>query len=183
MARDLFSKIEALLFTFGRPLPCRDIAGFLGKEEEETELLLEAYKESLQKDSERGICLKRVEDRYLLSIKQEHIEFVANIWPLTVQSKLSPAAYETLACVLYNQPVTRAQVEAVRGVNSDGIMSRLEERGLIEECGILEQPGRPSVFRVTDKFMLEVGIESKEDLKPTELLMYETIRSLEEGDM
>ena len=94
---------------------------------------------------------------------------------------LSQASYETLAVIAYNQPVTRAQVESVRGVSSDSIISRLIDRGWIEECGNLDAPGRPALFRTTDQFLMEFGISSVDELPSMELMSYGTIRDLEES--
>ena len=94
---------------------------------------------------------------------------------------LSQASYETLAVIAYNQPCTRAQVELVRGVSSDSIISRLIDRGWIEECGNLDAPGRPSLFSTTEQFLLEFGIESVDELPSMELMSYKTIRDLEES--
>ena len=77
--------------------------------------------------------------------------------------------------------MTRAQVEEVRGVNSDGIMSRLEERGLIESCGVLEQVGRPALFRVSERFLIESGLRSAEDIPAMDLLMVDSLRQWEES--
>ena len=94
---------------------------------------------------------------------------------------MSQASYETLAIVAYNQPVTRAQVEAVRGVSSDSIISRLLDRGWIEEAGTLDAPGRPTLFKTSEQFLLEFGIDSIDDLPSMELMSYKTIRDLEQS--
>ena len=92
---------------------------------------------------------------------------------------LSQASYETLAVIAYNQPCTRAQVETVRGVSSDSIISRLLDRGWIEEAGCLDAPGRPALFATSRQFLTEFGIESVDDLPPMELMSYQTIRDME----
>jgi segregation and condensation protein B len=94
---------------------------------------------------------------------------------------LSQASYETLAVIAYNQPCTRAQVELVRGVSSDSIISRLLDRGWIEEAGNLDAPGRPSLFKTSRKFLTEFGIESVKELPPLELMSYQTIRDMEDS--
>jgi segregation and condensation protein B len=97
------------------------------------------------------------------------------------QAPLSQASYETLAVIAYNQPCTRAQVEQVRGVSSDSIISRLLDRGWIEEAGNLDAPGRPALFKTSRQFLMEFGIESVKDLPPMELMSYKTIRDLEDS--
>jgi hypothetical protein len=86
-----------------------------------------------------------------------------------------------LAIIAYNQPVTRAQVEAVRGVNSDSIISRLLERSLICEAGTMDAPGRPTLFATTEQFLMDFGLRSVKDLPPMEMLMYGTLRDFEES--
>ena len=98
-----------------------------------------------------------------------------------MKAPLSQASYETLAIVAYNQPVTRAQVEAVRGVSSDSIISRLLDRGWIEEAGYLDAPGRPTLFKTSEQFLLEFGIKSIDELPSMELMSYKTIRDLEQS--
>ncbi|MDO5033491.1 MAG: SMC-Scp complex subunit ScpB [Eubacteriales bacterium] len=178
----MLAKLEALLFASGEGLPLAVLADLLEEEAEVVTSLLIDLADRYQADASSALELRRVEDKYLLSLKQDFQELLSRLYRPGYLSSLSPASYETLACVLYNQPVTRAQVEAVRGVNSDGVMTRLLERGLLEECGVLEQAGRPSLFRVTEKFMLEMGLSSVEELKPLELLMYDNLRQLEEGE-
>jgi segregation and condensation protein B len=86
-----------------------------------------------------------------------------------------------LAVIAYNQPCTRAQVETVRGVSSDSIISRLLDRGWIEEAGCLDAPGRPALFATSKQFLTEFGIESVDDLPPMELMSYQTIRDMEDS--
>ncbi len=176
------ASLEALLFASGDGLTISGLMELLELGEDQVKSLLEALEAKYRDDTSSALTLRHVENKYLLSVKRDFKDLLARLYRPGYMPPLSPASYETLACVLYNQPVTRAQVEAVRGVNSDGVMARLLERGFIEECGVLEQVGRPSVFRVTDKFMLEMGLSSVEDLKPMELLMYDNLRRLENGD-
>lgn len=180
--RSHLAELEALLFAAGDPLDLESIAEILDLDKEVCADLLQSLGEHLDADAHSGLCLRRLENRYVLSIKASCKETTARFFRPGHMPALSSASYETLAAVLYNQPVTRAQVEAVRGVNSDGIMSRLEERGLIESCGVLEQPGRPALFRVSEKFLLETGLRSSEDLPPLDLLMYDSIRKWEERE-
>lgn len=182
MENSYLAKLEALLFASGIGIRLETLMSILDLEQELALDLLSELEEKLDQDQDSGLMVAQVDDLFLLTIKQDLRTQVSELYNTGSLAKLTPASYEVLAAILYNQPVTRAQVEAIRGVNSDGIISRLEERKLVEECGILDQPGRPSVFRVTDKFMLEMGISSAKDLAPVELLMYENIRKLEEGE-
>lgn len=176
----ILASLEALLFASGEGLSKDDLSAILELKEEDLTQALQELEHKYSEDASSALSLRRVEERYLLSLKPCHKEVLERLYHPEHLPRLSAASYETLAAVLYNQPVTKAQVELVRGVNSDGIITRLLQRGLLEECGVLEQVGRPSLFRVSEKFMLEMGISSVEELKPMELLMYENLRSLEE---
>lgn len=181
-AREEFYELacaEALLFASGDPLPAAELAAILDLDEGAVTALMDRLRERYERDMNSGLCLKKVNDAYVLTTKEDCAECLSRFFRPSHLPALSNAAYETLAAVLYNQPVTRAQVEEVRGVNSDGIMTRLEERGLIESCGVLEQVGRPALYRVSQRFLLETGIESAEELPPIDLLMYGTIRDVE----
>jgi segregation and condensation protein B len=92
---------------------------------------------------------------------------------------LTQAAYETLAIIAYNQPATRSQIESIRGVGSDSIVSRLIERGLVREAGTLDAPGRPTLFETTEDFLQEFGLRSVHDLPSMEMMMYGTLREIE----
>lgn len=176
----VLASLEAVLFASGEGLGLDELSAILDLGQEDLLDALESLASKYSEDSSSALALRRVEERYLLSLKPCHQEVLERLYHPEHLPKLSAASYETLAAVLYNQPVTKAQVELVRGVNSDGIITRLLQRGLLEECGVLEQVGRPTLFRVSEKFMLEMGISGVEELKPMELLMYENLRSLEE---
>ena len=92
---------------------------------------------------------------------------------------LSPATYEALAVIAYNQPCTRSQVEAVRGVNSDSVINRLVERGLVAIVDYLDAPGRPALFATTERFLQQTGLSSPDELEPLELMMYGTLQDIE----
>ena len=111
--------------------------------------------------------------------RPEQKKFIERLYAPKAQVPLSQASYETLAVIAYNQPCTRAQVETVRGVSSDSIISRLLDRGWIEEAGYLDAPGRPALFATSKQFLTEFGIESVDDLPPMELMSYQTIRDME----
>jgi len=123
--------------------------------------------------------LREADGKYTLSTKPGFFDIITRMYQPRHRPPLSQAAYETLAIIAYNQPVTRAQVEAVRGVNSDSIISRLIERNLIYEAGHLDAPGRPTLFATTEQFLLDVGLGSVDELPAMEMLMYGTLRDLE----
>ncbi len=172
--------LEALLFAAGDPLPIEKIRQITGLERSVLEGILSNMAERFQRDTHRGTMLRAVEGSWLLCTKPEQAQTLERLFQPRMRPPLSQAAYETLAIIAYNQPVTRAQVESVRGVNSDSIISRLLERNLINEAGTLEAPGRPVLFATTEQFLLDFGLRSVKDLPPMEMLMYGTLRDFEE---
>ncbi|MDI9468978.1 MAG: SMC-Scp complex subunit ScpB [Bacillota bacterium] len=176
---ELAAVLEALLFASGDPLDLVELADLTGHAPDVVESVLERQRREAAEDPGRGIELRRVGSRYSLATKPGTTAWVSRLFEPRHRPRLTPAAYETLAIVAYNQPVTRAQIEFVRGVNSDSIVSRLEERGYIEVVGQLETPGRPSLFATTERFLLETGLSGPEELPPMEMLMYDTLQSFE----
>ena len=128
-----------------------------------------------------GLEIRKTEDSYAIMTRPSQKKILDRMFGPRQSPPLSQASYETLAVIAYNQPCTRAQVELVRGVSSDSIISRLLDRGWIEEAGNLDAPGRPSLFKTSRKFLTEFGIESVRDLPPLELMSYQTIRDMEES--
>ncbi len=175
----LEAAIEAILFASGDPVALDRIASVTGLQKDQTRRLLEEMMSRTQADPSRGITIQRVQDTYLLSTKTTMNAVMRVLFQPRNRPPLSQAAYETLAIVAYNQPVTRSRIEAVRGVGSDGILARLVERGLVRECGTLDAPGRPMLFETTDTFLREFGLTAVTDLPPMEMLMVGTLRGIE----
>ncbi|MBP7401069.1 MAG: SMC-Scp complex subunit ScpB [Clostridia bacterium] len=176
---DLEAAIEAILFAAGDPIPLDRIASVTGLQKEPVAKLLQDMIRKMDADPARGIVICRIRDTYTLTTKPCMNTVMGLLFQPRNRPPLSQAAYETLAIVAYNQPVTRSRIEAVRGVGSDGILARLVERGLVRECGTLEAPGRPTLFETTDMFLREFGLESVADLPPMEMLMVGTLQGIE----
>lgn len=160
---DQIHAMEAILFASGDPVPIDRLAAVLEIELEDVidcaEKLTQEYKKR-----EAGICVRRLEESYQLCSRPEYADLIVSMMRHRKPPKLSQAALEVLAIVAYFQPVTRAYIEDVRGVDSSYSVSVLAERGLIETCGRLDVPGRPMLFQTTDTFLRVMGIESLEDL-------------------
>lgn len=171
--------LEALLFMAGDPIPVEKLAAVTGLEKSVLIPLLDQMAAHLQHDPRRGIFLRQAEGKYQLATKPEQLAILERLYQPRHRPPMSQPAYETLAIIAYNQPVTRAQVEAVRGVNSDSIISRLIERDFVCEVGNLDAPGRPALFATTEQFLLDFGLSSVSDLPPMEMMMYGTLRDLE----
>ncbi len=128
-------------------------------------IALEALRTRYPKE-DSGLCLLHLNTHWQLATKTEFAECVRRVLDTRRSVPLGPAAMETLTVIAYNQPVSRAFIEQVRGVDSSSSVSGLLEKGLIEEAGRLDLPGRPVSFRTTDVFLRCFGLSSLEDLPP-----------------
>lgn len=162
---DLLSVIEAILFAAGESVPVARLSLILGVGEDEVLAAAEELREKYESE-QRGMRILRLDDRLQMCSAPEFAPYISKVLEQRKPPMLSQPALETLAVVAYFQPVTRAYVEQVRGVDSSYTVSALCERGLIEECGRLEVPGRPAIFRTTDVFLRTMGISSLAELPP-----------------
>ncbi len=169
------ARLEALLFVAGDPLAYKDIAEYLELDEKEAMELVEQLKHRYQRDPMSGLIVRQIEGAASIATKPVYVETLEAFYGKIRDLKLTDAAYETLAVIAYNAPATRAEIEAVRGVNSDSVVSRLIERGLVREVGTLDTPGRPALLDVTEQFLMDFGLSSTKELPPVDLLMYDTI--------
>ncbi|MEJ2208624.1 MAG: SMC-Scp complex subunit ScpB [Anaerolineae bacterium] len=159
----LKAKIESLLFVAAEPVAIDRLVAVLEADRDEVETALQVLAAEYV---ERGIRLQRKGQRVQMVTAPDAADLVRIFLGLELSGRLSPAALETLAIVAYRQPVTRAEIEAVRGVNSDSVLRTLLHRGLIEEQDRLDQPGRPFVYGTTFEFLQQFGLASLEQLPP-----------------
>jgi segregation and condensation protein B len=159
----LVALVESLLFVADEPVPVDRLASALEARREDVEAALETLEEACR---ERGIRIQRKGDRVQLVSAPEAAPYIERFLGLELTTRLSPAALEVLAIIAYRQPITRAQIEAIRGVNCDSVLRTLVSRGLIEEVGRLEQAGRPILYGTTFQFLQYFGLSSLEDLPP-----------------
>lgn len=161
----LLAALEAVLFMAAEPIAPAELAGILEVEPAEVEQL------AARLDAEygdRGIQIQRVAGGYQVCTRPEYGPYVARLHK-PERFRLSRAALETLAIVAYKQPITRPEVEAIRGVNSDSPIDTLTQYELICEAGRKDSPGRPVLYRTTDNFLGQFGLNSVEDLPRVEL--------------
>ena len=158
---ELKALIESLLFVADRPVTVEHLATALDVPVEEIEAALQALREEYQ---ERGIRIQHKGDRLQLVSAPEAGPHIERFLGLEISGRLSTAALEALSIVAYRQPVTRAQVEAIRGVHSDSVLRSLVRRGLIEEIGRVESVGRPILYGTTFEFLQQFGLQSMQDL-------------------
>jgi segregation and condensation protein B len=157
--------VESLLFAASEPVDETRLATILEVDVEELQAALGALAAEYE---ERGLRLQRKGTRVQLVTAPEAAGPIRRLLGLELTGSLSPAALETLAIVAYTQPATRAQVESVRGVNSDSVLRTLVNHGLIEEQGRLSQAGRPIVYGTTFEFLNEFGLSDLSQLPPLE---------------
>lgn len=159
---DLKKQIESLLFITGEPLSFEDLVRFLKREPEAIKEALEALKEDYQ-IGKRGLVILEHQGRYQLTTSPETSELVADYLKETLKEELTPAALETLAIIAYKGPITRAEIENIRGVNSSFILRNLLIRGLIERE---VDPKRPQayLYQISFEFLRKLGLSRIEDL-------------------
>jgi segregation and condensation protein B len=155
--------IEALLFVADEPANVADLAHAL---ETDPESVQQAIERLIARSGERGVCVARVGPRVQLVTIREAAPLIERFLGIDRSTKLSPAAMETIAIIAYRQPITRAQVDAIRGVNSDGVIRTLLAKNLVEIQGHLEQAGRPALLGTTFECLQYFGLGSLDDLPP-----------------
>lgn len=162
---NLKGRIEAILFVAGEAVSIRDLAKALQTCEPEVRTELNAIRDEYDYN-QRGFLLKRFGDKVQLATRPLYAQDVLRLLQPVQQQSLSQAAMETLAVVAYKQPVTRAEVEQVRGVKCDYSLQSLMNKGLIRETGRKDTIGRPILFGTTDEFLSHFGLEGLEFLPP-----------------
>ncbi len=160
---EIAAALEAILFAAGEPVPAERIAKVLGVDPER---VLEAADllETRLGEQERGICLLRLDRDLQLCSAPAYADVITRALEQRRPPKLSSAALEVLSVVAYFQPVTRAYIDQIRGVDSSYTVGVLAERGLIEPCGKLDVPGRPTLYRTGDAFLRTMNIRSLDEL-------------------
>ena len=161
----LKGRIEAILFVAGEAVGIRDLAKALRVEEKELKETLKKIGSEYDYE-QRGFMLKRFGEKVQLATRPLYSEDVLRLLQPVQQQSLSQAAMETLAVVAYKQPVTRAEVEQIRGVKCDYSLQSLMMKGLIQEAGRKDTIGRPILYATTDMFLSHFGIQELEDLPP-----------------
>jgi len=171
--------LEGLLFVTAEPVTPTQLANALEMTTDEVEEGLKTLEEELKM---RGLRLQRHAGRVQLTTAPQMAGLVERFLGLEVTSHLSRAALETLAMIAYQQPVTRPQVDSVRGVNSDGVLRSLLSKGLIQEIGRAEGPGRPILYGTTPGFLQHFGVNSLLELPPLNLPVESGGDSVERSD-
>ena len=157
------AKIEAILFAAGREVTKNEIMLALEISSDEIDEIISVMQNDY-KSEDRGIELIKVDDSYQLCTKKEMYEYVYPVLDKRNKPNLSTAALETLSIIAYNPKITRAEIEAIRGVSADACVYKLLEYGLITEAGKVDLPGKPMSYKTTDEFLKMFGYSSLNDL-------------------
>ena len=155
--------VEAVLFASGDPVEIESIASVIGEDKDTAESLAESL--SMKYSSEkRGISIIRLNNSYQMCADRKYFDYIDRLFRQPKRKKLSQAVLEVLAIIAYKQPITKGEIEEIRGVNSDHAVNKLVEYGLVEERGRKSVPGRPRLFGTTDEFLRNFGYSSAESL-------------------
>lgn len=163
--KKLRAAVEAMLFAYAEPIGADKLAQALQMPVSSVEPVLEELRTRYARE-DSGLCLLHLNTHWQLATKADFAEPVRRVLDTRRSVPLGPAAMETLTVIAYNQPVSRAFIEQVRGVDSSSSVSGLLQKGLIEEAGRLDLPGHPVSFRTTDVFLRCFGLSSLADLPP-----------------
>ena len=162
---DIKNIIEALMFSYAKPITIKELNLAINEElspieiEKMLNILIEEYK-----SEKRGIQIIRLGDKYQMCSNEEYSYFIKKVLEPNKKKTFSQATMETLIIIAYKQPITRAEIESIRGVNCDKVISTLLDNNLIYESGRLDKIGKPVLFKTTDEFLRLLEIESLDQL-------------------
>lgn len=158
------SVLESLLFAWGEPLNLNEISRILNMSTGNISNVLDEMMERFSKDEDSGLTIQKFGNSYQITTKKENYEYIQSLLQTTVNKSLSTAAMETLSIIAYKQPVTKVEIELIRGVKCSNVIKGLLDKGLIKEVGRLDKPGRPAIYSTTDEFLRHFGLNSINEL-------------------
>ncbi|NLC65776.1 MAG: SMC-Scp complex subunit ScpB [Clostridium sp.] len=161
---EIESAIESLLFAAGDSITRNNIKRILGIDDKALEEAVESLGKRLE-EKRSGVKLLVLENRLQLGTKEENSHFIKKLLTINERQSLSKGALECLSIVAFKQPVTRVQIDEIRGVNSDYVIQKLAEKEIIKEIGRLDSPGRPIIYGTTDDFLIQFGFSSLDEFK------------------
>lgn len=161
----LIAAAEAVLFAAAEPLEYNKLSSVLGVDDEIVLQIIDCLNEKYNNENS-GICLLKLDTKYQLCSKKEFINEIRAVLDLKRNAPLSQAAFEVLAIIAYNQPITKPYIEQIRGVDCSGVVSTLCQRGLVEEKGRLDVPGRPVLYGTTPDFLRCFSLSDLNELPP-----------------
>lgn len=166
---DIKSIIEAVMFAYSEPITIEELNNIINEElsRKEIEIMLNSLIDEYKENS-RGIQIIRLENKYQMTTNKDYSEFIKKVLEPKKKKSLSQATLETLTIIAYKQPITKVEIEEIRGVKCDRAIQVLLENELIKEAGRLEKIGKPIIYKTTDEFLKLLSIETLEDLPPLE---------------
>ena len=174
--------LEAVLFTMGEAVEIDRLATVIEEDKKATTELLQEMKEQYETE-ERGITLIEIEDSVQLCTRGDLYEYLIKIAKTPRKYVITDTLLETLSIIAYKQPVTRLEIERIRGVSCDHAVNRLVEFGLIKEVGRMDAPGRPLLFGTTEEFLRNFGVKSLEDLPELNAVQLEEFKQQAEQEV
>ncbi|WP_455530060.1 SMC-Scp complex subunit ScpB [Ruminococcus sp.] len=163
--KDRLGAIEAILFASGEPIEIYRLSEASGVDAGTLPSMIRLLNERYE-DCGSGICIKKLDSSYQMCTREEYAEQIRAALETKRTTPLSNAAMEALTIIAYNQPVSKGFVENVRGIDSSSVINNLVEKGLVEEAGRLDVPGKPIVYRTTSVFLRSFGLSSTAELPP-----------------
>ncbi len=174
--------VEAILFTMGESVELGRIAEALELEKTEAKKMIEELAADYEK-SDRGMKIIELEDAYQMCTKSEMYEYLIRIAKQPKKHVLTDVLLETLSIIAYKQPITKAEIEKIRGVSCDHAVNRLVEYNLVKELGRLDAPGRPLLFGTTEEFLRSFGVQSLDELPMLDQVQIEEFKQEAEEEM
>ena len=161
--KQLEAVIESILFTMGESVELSKIAKVIEHDEDTTRKIIRNMMDRY-KEEDRGICIIELEDSFQMCTKKEMYEYLIRIAKQPKKYVLTDVVLETLSIIAYKQPITKIEIEKIRGVKSDHAVNKLVEYNLVAEVGRLDTPGRPILFGTTEEFLRRFSVQSVDDL-------------------
>lgn len=180
--REQEAVVEAVLFAMGQSVEIRQLAAALEQSEQQAEAAAERLKERYANEV-CGMQIMRLDDSYQMCTRTGYYENLIRVAATPKKQVLTDVILETLAIIAYKQPVTKADIEKIRGVKSDHAVNRLIEYNLVYEAGRLDAPGRPALFATTEEFLRRFGVSSTVDLPDIDPEQEEEIRTEVEEEL
>lgn len=175
--------IEAILFTMGESVELDKIASAIELDKKETKKLIEELQKEYRNSQNIGMNIIELDGAYQMCTKPEMYEYLIRIAKQPKKRVLTDVLLETLSIIAYKQPVTRAEIEKIRGVSSEHAVSKLIEYNLVQELGRLDAPGRPLLFGTTEEFLRSFGVQSVDELPVLSPVQVEEFKQEAEAEM
>ncbi len=180
--KHLEAAIEAILFSMGDSVPVEKIAKAIDCDVSETHKRIHQMMKKYEAE-DRGIIIVELGNAYQMCTKKEYYDYLVNVAIQPKEASLSDVMMETLSIIAYKQPVTKAEIEKIRGVKSDHAVNKLVEYKLVRELGRLDAPGRPILFGTTEEFLRSFGVDSTDNLPDINPVMLEDFKAEAEEEV